>query len=203
MEPLWVDDAAKLAELDRGRSRDEPRYALDTEFHGERSYWPRLALDPDRVARRASRSSTRSRVDLAPLGEVLGGAGLHGRPRGRAGPRDPRARVRRGAVAAVRHAGRGRASSGLGTPSLAATVERLLGVRLTKGDRLTDWTRRPLRAEQRVYAAADVEYLLALHDVLVARLEPMGRLELGDSTSARNAGCACAPVRNRRSRGGA
>ena len=24
--------------------RDEPRYALDTEFHGERSYWPRLAL---------------------------------------------------------------------------------------------------------------------------------------------------------------
>ena len=50
-------------------------------------------------------------------------------------------------------------------------------MRLTKGDRLTDWTRRPLHAEQRIYAAADVEYLLALHDVLVARLEPMGRLE--------------------------
>ena len=50
---------------------------------------------------------------------------------------------------------------GMGTPSLAATVEKLLGTRLTKGDRLTDWTRRPLRVEQRVYAAADVEYLLA------------------------------------------
>jgi ribonuclease D len=66
---------------------------------------------------------------------------------------------------------------GMGTPSLAATVEKLLGTRLTKGDRLTDWTRRPLRPEQRVYAAADVEYLLALHDELVQRLETMGRLE--------------------------
>ena len=65
----------------------------------------------------------------------------------------------------------------MGTPSLAALVEKLLGTRLTKGDRLTDWTRRPLHVDQRVYAAADVEYLLALHDVLVARLEPMGRLE--------------------------
>jgi ribonuclease D len=66
---------------------------------------------------------------------------------------------------------------GLGTPSLAAAVERLLGTRLTKGDRLTDWTRRPLRAEQRVYAAADVEHLIALHDVLVERLEAAGRLQ--------------------------
>jgi len=65
---------------------------------------------------------------------------------------------------------------GLGSPSLASLVERLLDVRLTKGDRLTDWTRRPLHVEQRLYAAADVEHLLALHDILVARLEPMGRL---------------------------
>src|SRR5436190_5893800 len=59
---------------------------------------------------------------------------------------------------------------------LAALVERLLDVRLTKGDRLTDWTRRPLHVEQCVYAAADVDHLVALHDILVARLEPMGRL---------------------------
>jgi ribonuclease D len=66
---------------------------------------------------------------------------------------------------------------GLGTASLAAAVERLLGTKLAKGDRLTDWTRRPLRAEQRVYAAADVEHLLALHDVLVERLTSAGRLQ--------------------------
>src|SRR5207244_11030702 len=43
MEPRWVDDASKLAALIEDL-RDEPRYALDTEFHGERTYWPRLAL---------------------------------------------------------------------------------------------------------------------------------------------------------------
>ena len=43
MEPRWVDDASKLAALVEDL-RDEPRYALDTEFHGERTYWPRLAL---------------------------------------------------------------------------------------------------------------------------------------------------------------
>ena len=65
---------------------------------------------------------------------------------------------------------------GYGTPSLATLCERILGVRLAQGDRLTDWTRRPLHVEQRLYAAADVEHLLELHDILVARLEPMGRL---------------------------
>lgn len=66
---------------------------------------------------------------------------------------------------------------GLGAPSLASLVERLLGVKLAKGDRLTDWTRRPLKPDQKTYAAADVEHLLALHDVLVERLVPMGRLD--------------------------
>src|SRR5262249_9537518 len=44
-------------------------------------------------------------------------------------------------------------------------------------DRLTDWTRRPLHAEQRAYAAADVEHLLAIHDELAARLENTHRLQ--------------------------
>lgn len=66
---------------------------------------------------------------------------------------------------------------GLGTPSLAAAVERLLKTRLAKGDRLTDWTRRPLRVEQREYAAADVEYLLTLCDTITERLEQSGRVQ--------------------------
>ena len=48
---------------------------------------------------------------------------------------------------------------------------------MTKGDRLTDWTRRPLRVEQREYAASDVEHLFGLQDVLVERLTADGRLQ--------------------------
>ena len=43
-----------------------------------------------------------------------------------------------------------------------------------------------------MYAAADVEYLLALHDVLVERLEPMGRLEWATRRMRGAARCACA-----------
>ena len=66
---------------------------------------------------------------------------------------------------------------GLSSPSLQTLVERLLGVRLLKGDRLADWTRRPLGPDQQAYAAADVEHLLALRETIVAQLEARGRRE--------------------------
>jgi ribonuclease D len=174
VEPQWIDTAAGLAAC-VAELRDEPRYALDTEFHGERSYWPRLTLIqvawPGGVALIDPLA-----IDPSPLGDVLAGPGCmvaHAADQDltileRATGRVPTSlfdtQVAAGFV-------------GLGTPSLAALAERLLGRRLAKGDRLTDWTRRPLHAEQRAYAAADVEHLLAIHDELVARLEKAHRLQ--------------------------
>jgi ribonuclease D len=66
---------------------------------------------------------------------------------------------------------------GFTTPSLTTLVESFVGVHLSKGDRLTDWTARPLPLSARVYAAADVAHLEQLHDELVARLVSSGRLE--------------------------
>ena len=51
-----------------------------------------------------------------------------------------------------------------------------LGRTPAKGDRLTDWLRRPLTEAQRDYAASDVASLLELHDRLVAQLRSLGRL---------------------------
>lgn len=173
MEPLWIDAPGPLADLVRTLS-DEPRYALDTEFHGERSYWPHLALIqiawPGGIALVDPLT-----VDPAPLAEILSGPGLMV---AHAADQDLSILERACGCSPTTLFDTQVAAGfiGLGTPSLAATVEKLLGAKLTKGDRLTDWTRRPLRVEQRVYAAADVEYLLALHDVLVERLEEMGRL---------------------------
>src|SRR5690242_5373324 len=174
MQPRWVDDASKLAALVEELA-DEPRYALDTEFHGERSYWPRLALIqiawPNGLALVDPLA-----MDPAPLGEVLSGPGTMV---AHAADQDLAILERAcGAVPTTLFDTQVAAGfCGLGTPSLAATVEKLLGSRLAKGDRLTDWTRRPLRVEQHAYAAADVEHLLALHDELVRKLTATGRLQ--------------------------
>src|SRR6478672_4754964 len=173
-EPRFVDTADELAACIEA-VRNEPRYALDTEFHGERSYWPRLALIqlawPGGVALIDPLT-----VDPAPLGEVLAGPGCMV---AHAADQDLTILERACGCAPTKLFDTQVAAGfiGMGTPSLAATVEKLLGTRLTKGDRLTDWTRRPLSVEQRLYAAADVEYLLALHDELVTRLNAVGRLE--------------------------
>jgi len=174
MEPIWVDNASALAAL-IDELRDEPRYGLDTEFHGERSYWPRLALVqvawPGGIA-----LIDPFAVDMQPFGEILRGPGVmiaHASEQDLAilvrACGDPPSRLFDTQIAS--------GFIGLGAPSLASLVERLLGVKLAKGDRLTDWTRRPLKTDQKIYAAADVEYLLPLYDVLVERLEPMGRLD--------------------------
>jgi ribonuclease D len=65
---------------------------------------------------------------------------------------------------------------GYGSASLASLVDRFLHVRLAKGDRLTDWNRRPLTASQLSYAASDVAHLLALADDISAQLSARGRL---------------------------
>ena len=56
-------------------------------------------------------------------------------------------------------------------------VNQLLGVRLTKGETLTEWRRRPLTGEQIRYAYDDVRYLLRCHDKLAGRLAKLGRAD--------------------------
>lgn len=67
---------------------------------------------------------------------------------------------------------------GLGAgQGLATLLERVLGVKLDKGERYTDWSRRPLSPAQLEYAAGDVENLLRLADELTGRARALGRLE--------------------------
>jgi ribonuclease D len=172
MDARWIESQPDFEDLVAALT-DEPFYALDTEFHGERSYWPRLALV------QVAWSGGLALVDpfavkLESLAAVLDGPGCmvaHAAEQDlwileRACGRTP-AHLFDTQVAA--------AFVGLGMPSLASLVERVLRVRLAKGDRLTDWTRRPLSDEQRSYAASDVEHLLPLRDELVRRLDDAGR----------------------------
>jgi ribonuclease D len=60
---------------------------------------------------------------------------------------------------------------------LAALLEKELGIHLDKKYQRADWGRRPLKAAQLAYAAADTAHLGNLIDRLQARLESLGRWE--------------------------
>ncbi len=152
----------------------EKRIAVDTEFHREKTYFPKVAM--------VQVAWTNGLVLIDPLEVDL----------------RPMARLLESEVLVVMHAAGqdlevfDRACGtvpvnlfdtqlaagfiGLSSPSLASLHERELGLQLPKGDRLTDWLARPLTDSQLNYAASDVAYLLEIHDRLVRRLTDDGRL---------------------------
>lgn len=149
-------------------------YAVDTEFHRERTYFPQLALVQlawgDQIALVDPLA-----VSMAPFGTVLKGPGLcimH------AASQDLEVLDLACGALPSRLFDTQLAAGFLGhsLPSLSSLVEKEFGTKLAKGDRLTDWLRRPLRPEQMTYAAADVEYLLELERKLSGRLEQRARL---------------------------
>jgi ribonuclease D len=173
----WVTTDADLARLvDQMVSAE--RYALDTEFHREKTYFPKLALlqiavdgellliDPLRVDVRA----------LAPAFGADSLAVLH------AAQQD--LDVLTHAVGAVPRrlwdTQVGAGFLGYGTPSLMSLLQGELSVTPLKGDRLTDWLRRPLTEAQCQYAASDVAYLLEVFDKITDQLGELGRQEWAD-----------------------
>jgi len=169
----WIDTARGVDEL-ASRLKSVGSYCLDTEFHRERTYFPQLALIQINI------DDEIFLVDPTVV-EVEVVAGLF----------DNDALV-------VLHAAQqdldvlqltcgsrlneifdtqiAAGFVGYSTPSLASLVQRELDISLPKGDRLTDWLRRPLSDDQKTYAAADVRYLPALHAAITRQLDEVGRV---------------------------
>lgn len=173
----WVDTQADLDPI-VATLAEQPRYALDTEFHRERTYFPKLAL-----------------IQVAWLGE-------HGQELVLVDPLTVDVtvfeHVFRSDALCVIHAAQqdldvlthacgvaphrifdtqlAAGFTGYGTPSLVSLLQGEIGVTPAKGDRLTDWLRRPLSEAQRQYAAVDVEYLLEVEERLRTRLERIDRM---------------------------
>jgi len=168
----WVDNDVDLSTL-IDQLIAEPRYAIDTEFHRERTYYPKLALvqvawpggislidplaaDPGLFARLFQSDAVAvvhaAQQDLDVLNHAVGAI--------------PRYLYDTQVAASF---------IGYTTPSLVVLVQGELGQSPAKGDRLTDWLRRPLTTTQQEYAASDVEHLLALQDRLDSKLAQLGR----------------------------
>jgi ribonuclease D len=184
-----VTSTAALAELG-ARLAAQARIALDTEFLRERTYRAQLCLVQVAGSDSAACIDPLALPDLQPLAVVLAAPG----------------------VTKVMHASRQdlevllpvagltrpvfdtQIAAGLiGLPAqigYAEAVRRLLGKDLPKAHTRTDWSRRPLSAEQIEYALDDVRYLLPLAQLLQEQLARLGRLgwlgeELGALADAR------------------
>lgn len=170
-----VDDDPGLAEV-IDEALEQPAYAMDTEFHRERSYFPKVALVQINWGGGRIALIDPLAVSLAPLAKLLDGPGLcvmH------ASDQDMEVLDRATGTLPTSLFDTQIAAGfiGMRSPSLAALHDKLLSIRLPKGDRLTDWLQRPLREAQLDYAASDVRYLLELHKLLVADLEERGRFD--------------------------
>lgn len=170
--PLLTDTGELSALVERHLDTDI--YALDTEFHREKTYFPQVALVQLAVGDDLVLIDPLA-CDLAPLARLLDGPGtaiVH------AGTQDLEVLELACGTAPSRLFDTQIAAGflGLASASLASLLERELSVHLTKGDRLTDWLRRPLTPEQLGYAAADVEHLRLLASRLRTKLERKGRL---------------------------
>lgn len=170
----YIDTAGQL-ETVIGELLGQRSYSLDTEFHREKTYFPKLALLQVAWGDRLVLIDPLA-VDLAPFAAVLESdatAVIH------AADQDLEVLLLAcGALPSVLFDTQIAAGFvGLSTPSLSTLYERFLGVRVGKGDRLTDWLQRPLTDAQLAYAATDVLHLPEIHRMLVDDLAGRGRLE--------------------------
>ena len=172
MTHLWVEDDLALDEI-IDEILLQPRYAIDTEFHREKTYYPKLALVQLKWGNKTALVDPLA-VDprgLARLFESDILAVFH------AAQQDLEV-LRHAALVAPKNIFDSQIAAGFlgfSTPSLATLVQAIKKIALSKGDRLTDWLRRPLTPAQCVYAADDVAHLLDLHDELSSQLNELGR----------------------------
>ena len=179
VEVRFIDREDELASFCK-ELESETVLALDSEFIREKTYVPRLE-----IVQLATRDGRIAIIDYAKLGEAIA------EPLGWLLAAPTILKIFHAAeqdLEMLHLATRVLASpiwdtqlvTGLfgygGRSGYSSVVQGLLGERPTSGEALTDWSRRPLRAEQLRYAAEDVRYLIPLYERERAELEALGRV---------------------------
>lgn len=170
----WVNNDRGLNALIQEASHSE-FYFLDTEFHREKTYFPQLALvqicvdnqifliDPFEVSLgilgdffRQDRTCVlhAAQQDLDVLSQTVG---------------EIPSRIFDTQLSA--------GFLGYSQPALSSLVNSFLRISLPKGDRLSDWLRRPLTRDQLTYAASDVAYLPELFRLISDQLIERDRMQ--------------------------
>ncbi|MBV8116848.1 MAG: ribonuclease D [Candidatus Eremiobacteraeota bacterium] len=169
-----IDNRGSLDSL-CARVRQASRVALDTEFHTERTYTPRLMVVQLAFDDGAVIVDPLAVTDLRPLIDALSDTIVVGH----ALSSDLKIFAERFDAVPPSVFDTQVAASFLGygmQVSLADLVRDLEHVRLSKSQTVSDWSTRPFSARQLEYLVDDVAHLLPMYDKLTQRLEEAGRL---------------------------
>lgn len=174
-EPIIVSDSRELQAL-CARVASAQRVALDTEFHAERSYAPRLMVVQLAFDEGAAIVDPLALPDLRPLVAALSDTLVVGH----ALSSDLKIFADRFDVVPPRVFDTQVAAAFLGYGmqiSLADLVRDLQHVRLAKSQTVSDWSVRPFSERQIEYLVDDVAHLLPMYDILSERLQRNGRYD--------------------------
>lgn len=167
---LVADEQSFLALVEE--LRDAGRFAYDSEFIGEQSYYPRLCLIQVATTQRVALIDPIPGFDLKPFWRLLADDGV--KKIVHAGGQDLEPVVRHLDGTRPRNVFDTQIAAGFAGMrypiSLTGIVSEFLGVELGKGSKFSQWDRRPLSVNQHRYAANDVRFLLAIHERLRHRL---------------------------------
>ena len=170
----WIDSNSDLVAFTQ-EALTESHFYLDTEFHREKTYFPQLALVQIATSKRTVIIDPLM-VDMKLLRPLFDGPGmcvLH------AAQQDLDVMAQSCGYIPSRMLDTQLCAGFLGysQPSLASLLQSYLKVIVPKGDRLTDWLRRPLTNDQLRYAASDVAYLEEMSMIIFKELEERGRMQ--------------------------
>lgn len=175
-DAVWISSNADFISLCKSL-RESKKFAFDTEFIGEESYYAKTCLVQVATTEIIALIDPFTIKDLTPLYELIADPDVTTIVHSGSQDLEPVARLLGKPPSLIFDTQLAAGLVGFPWPiSLTKMIETILNHDVGGHFTFSQWDARPLTKRQLVYAADDVRYLLAVHDHLESRLEELGRL---------------------------
>jgi ribonuclease D len=174
-DAVWVEEESHFIHLCEELQTNKV-FAFDTEFIGEDSYYPFTCLIQVATVQGVSLLDPFKIKDLTPLYSLITDPEITVLLHSGSQDLDPVARLLGKPPQAIFDTQIAAGLIGFPWPlSLTNTIETVLGHDVGGHFTFSQWDARPLSNRQRIYAADDVRYLMAVHDFINRQLDELGR----------------------------
>lgn len=176
-EPVMVTTDAGLSAL-LGALREAGRFAYDTEFIGEQTFYARFCVIQVATADEVWLIDALAEMELKPFWELLADSSVEKVVHAGQQDLEPVFRMTGRGAAHVFDTQIAAGFAGHEYPLSLSKLVTLLCDADPGGDfKFSQWDRRPLTARQKAYAANDVRYLLLLRELLFGRIAELGHTD--------------------------